>query len=69
MFLCVYCFRHTDALATDFFFRNLIDAALLAMLISGDGLLVALPVTDQSLPPNNCIEQIDIIESVIIIVQ
>lgn len=38
---------------TDFFFLNLIEAARLAMLISGDGLLVTLLVMDQSLPPNN----------------
>jgi len=38
---------------TDFFFLNLIEAARLAMLISGDGLLLTLLVMDQSLPPNN----------------
>lgn len=46
-------FLRTDTLATDFFLRNLMDAARLAMLISGDGLVITLPVTDQSLPPNN----------------
>jgi len=44
----------TDTLATDFFFRNLIEAARLAMLVSGDVLLAELPVVDQSLPPNSC---------------
>lgn len=43
----------TDTLATDFFFRNRIEAARLAMLISGDGLLVTFPAIDQSLPPNS----------------
>jgi len=46
--------KRTDTLATDFFFRNLIEAARLAMLVSGDVLLAELPVVDQSLPPNNC---------------
>jgi len=50
--ICSY--KHTDTLATDFFFRNLIEAARLAMLVSGDVLLAELPVVDQSLPPNNC---------------